>query len=664
MSTAISDVRDREPREEPGGLPTAHEHGAVASDPGVPSVGGPAPAPETVVVRRNAGLAALVGAAASAVAIAYLWRATQSADVLDWVLCALMAAIAAVHLAHLVDARTPLLVADDLGVRLRLGHHWRGLAWDAVREVVVQPRRGPLHDGRLVVVPRVPDQALEGLDPRGRRAAARNRKAYGAPLAVPISLTTHASTRGSALADALAALGRGAVDVSLRTRTPAEPARVAEVEPAEAAYPELPGTVRPAPGTDLEPAEPADLEEGSQPRPGGPAGGGLRGLGLLGTAVSRVARARGRDAGTEPSDPDHDDTNALHSLGHDSNGTSSPTADGIAEEDGGGADAALPAQRSGRLGRSALPLRETRHALRADVVPDGSVTLLDPAAAPPAESAPVRRTALTVLEEPVTVRLADDALQPAADPVIGPELAAARRRVGLSVDELAERTRIRPHVIESIEVDDFLPCGGDFYARGHLRTLARVLGRDPAPLLQHFDTRYASAPVNARRVFEAELATGMTGSMRSTVGGPNWALLVGVVLALVLTWGVVRLFAAEPTEVLAPPVLDASAAAVADEPSKAGDPEGIPPVTSVKPVEVTLAGAQDGSRVVVRDRSGEVTWAGTVAPGTERTLQVVPPVRVQATVGGVIAVSLNGTDRGLVGEPGGPAARTLHRFVR
>ena len=66
--------------------------------------------------------------------------------------------------------------------------------------------------------------------------------------------------------------------------------------------------------------------------------------------------------------------------------------------------------------------------------------------------------------------------------------------MGLSVDELADRTRIRPHVIESIEVDDFTPCGGDFYARGHIRTLARVLGKDPAPMLAHFDSRYATAP--------------------------------------------------------------------------------------------------------------------------------------------------------------------------
>jgi cytoskeletal protein RodZ len=70
----------------------------------------------------------------------------------------------------------------------------------------------------------------------------------------------------------------------------------------------------------------------------------------------------------------------------------------------------------------------------------------------------------------------DFAIEPAEEPVIGPQFVAARTRLGLSVDQVAERTRIRPHVIESIEVDDFVPCGGDFYARGHIRTLARILG--------------------------------------------------------------------------------------------------------------------------------------------------------------------------------------------
>ena len=76
-----------------------------------------------------------------------------------------MAAVAGMYLAHLVDARTPLLVADDLGVRIRLGNQWRGLPWDAVDRVVVQPRRGPFRDGRLMFSPHSLPRALDGLEP-------------------------------------------------------------------------------------------------------------------------------------------------------------------------------------------------------------------------------------------------------------------------------------------------------------------------------------------------------------------------------------------------------------------------------------------------------------------------------------------------------------------
>ncbi|MGH3369447.1 MAG: hypothetical protein ACRDPR_05555, partial [Nocardioidaceae bacterium] len=143
-----------------------------------------------VEVRRHAGVAALIGAAASAVAIAYLWRAAQTMAVLDWTVFALMAAVAGVYLVSLVDARTPLLVADDLGVRIRLGNEWRGLPWDAIGQVVVHPRRGLLRDGRLVFSPHSLSRALDGLDARGRRHVALNQKMYGAALAVPVGLTT------------------------------------------------------------------------------------------------------------------------------------------------------------------------------------------------------------------------------------------------------------------------------------------------------------------------------------------------------------------------------------------------------------------------------------------------------------------------------------------
>jgi hypothetical protein len=78
---------------------------------------------------------------------------------------------------------------------------------------------------------------------------------------------------------------------------------------------------------------------------------------------------------------------------------------------------------------------------------------------------------------------------------IGGALAEARNEAGLTVDQVSERTRIRATIIRAIERDDYAPCGGDFYARGHIRAIARVVGTDPAPLIEQYDiARSPAAP--------------------------------------------------------------------------------------------------------------------------------------------------------------------------
>lgn len=71
---------------------------------------------------------------------------------------------------------------------------------------------------------------------------------------------------------------------------------------------------------------------------------------------------------------------------------------------------------------------------------------------------------------------------------IGEALAEARRRAGLTVTQVSQRTRIRETIIRGIESDDYSACGGDFYARGHIRSIARVVGADPRPLIAEFDS--------------------------------------------------------------------------------------------------------------------------------------------------------------------------------
>jgi hypothetical protein len=75
---------------------------------------------------------------------------------------------------------------------------------------------------------------------------------------------------------------------------------------------------------------------------------------------------------------------------------------------------------------------------------------------------------------------------------IGATLVAARQAAGLTVAEVSDRTRIRPALIRSIERDDFAACGGDFYARGHIRAIARTVGTESVPLIEEYDAVHPS----------------------------------------------------------------------------------------------------------------------------------------------------------------------------
>src|SRR5215831_17247530 len=73
---------------------------------------------------------------------------------------------------------------------------------------------------------------------------------------------------------------------------------------------------------------------------------------------------------------------------------------------------------------------------------------------------------------------------------IGETLARARRRAGLTVAQVSERTRIREAVIEGIEGGDYSACGGDFYARANIRSIAKAVGADSGQLIAEYDALY------------------------------------------------------------------------------------------------------------------------------------------------------------------------------
>ncbi|WP_037890711.1 RodZ domain-containing protein [Streptomyces sp. NRRL S-87] len=114
-------------------------------------------------------------------------------------------------------------------------------------------------------------------------------------------------------------------------------------------------------------------------------------------------------------------------------------------------------------------------------------------------------------------------------PSIGRVLQQARISAGLTVDEVSSTTRVRIPIVHAIEQDDFTRCGGDVYARGHIRTLARAVGLDPAELIEQYDAAHGGrpAPTPAAPLFEAE-------RIRPERQRPNWtAAMVAAIVAVI-----------------------------------------------------------------------------------------------------------------------------------
>ena len=548
-----------------------------------------------VSVRHNSRLAAVVALVAAVMTVAWFARALQTGSLTDWFWCAVVGAVGVLQLLVVRDGRAPLMLADEHGVRVRHGETWSGLRWQDIAHVDVQSPGSWLRDGRIVVVPRPVSTSDSVLDEESAgESGAQTTQAES--FVVPLAVTTRVEADGLTgdLVSDLDALASGRVPVLVVTR----------LEPEKVELPEQ-----------IEQSETAEKIEKPEKAP------------RLSRAEKRAAR---EDAALERERAEAELAEAELAeaeLAEAELAEAEPTVPVVLEE---------PTPAPEPEFEPVEPGRDTRPAARSEISRESVRRLPDP------PTIPVQRSSAA----PVLVARVDDVgstpVRAVENALIGPMIAAARNRARLSIDTLSERTRIRPHVLECIEVDDFAACGGDFYARGHLRTLARVFGLDPGELLALYDDHYATAEIEARQVFEAELASGIGGGVRAAHTGPRWSVLAACVLALAGIWGVARVFNDQPQELVspAPNVVDSAGLAKAE-------PAGAPKST-LAPIEVTAAGASP--QVVIRDRDSRILWAGKLADGQRQQVIGMAPFDVTASNGEAVKVSYLGKRKGTVGD--------------
>lgn len=120
---------------------------------------------------------------------------------------------------------------------------------------------------------------------------------------------------------------------------------------------------------------------------------------------------------------------------------------------------------------------------------------------------------------------------------LGELLASARLSARLSVEDLASMTSIRPGLLFEIEKNNFSQCGGDIYARGHLRNIAPKLGLDPSKLIELYNEEHS---VESRSINEM-LAENSVNQVPKERKNLSWKVPAAFSLAIILVLAVVQI---------------------------------------------------------------------------------------------------------------------------
>ena len=207
----------------------------------------------------------------------------------------------------------------------------------------------------------------------------------------------------------------------------------------------------------------------------------------------------------------------------------------------------------------------------------------------------------------------------------GARLAQARERRGWSINEIATRVRLSPRQVGALERMALEELPGPVFVRGFLRTYAREVGLDAAPLLDDYNAMVGGAPVRppesahtASPVFRA--------AAREHYVRP---VVLGGALVLLVALGVIGAVALRKP---LPPPTPTEATTLAQAPASAPTPAAAPaptapPADAAKPAPAGGDAAQEPPPANV-----SAPIAAGAEPGAAPTVSVPPAPTAESAI--------------------------------
>ncbi|MCX6435219.1 MAG: DUF4115 domain-containing protein [Actinobacteria bacterium] len=237
---------------------------------------------------------------------------------------------------------------------------------------------------------------------------------------------------------------------------------------------------------------------------------------------------------------------------------------------------------------------------------------------------------------------------------LGSAIASARKRAGMSLDDLAERTSIRASLLREFENDSFEKCGGETYARGHVRNVAVALNCDPAEFLELFD---AEQSIASRSMYDLLVENNVTNPKNEKNRISIKTLAIISASALVLVGGGQLVISNMNTS--ATVKKSSSAPAAPAKPTVTPTPQQSVVATGANAVTVQLSAAHGSTWILVSDSAGTILYSGRMAQGENKTFSANEKINVRFGNAGAVDVFVNGKPEASLGAVGEVVDRTF-----
>ena len=233
---------------------------------------------------------------------------------------------------------------------------------------------------------------------------------------------------------------------------------------------------------------------------------------------------------------------------------------------------------------------------------------------------------------------------------LGSMISKARLDARLSIEDLSASTNIRVPLLREMEANNFANCGGETYARGHIRNIAQRLGVDPQVFLAAFEDEHMQADRSMQDMLVETNAMKQPDEVRKV----SWKVLATISVAALGIAGLVQIIVSNTSSPSLPaPIASATSTAVA---TTSATPKASPSeeatVSTGTGVEVVITAARAKSWLFVSDATGRTLFSGQISTGITKTFTSDATLNFKIGNAGGVDLVVNGKKVDSIGADG------------